>query len=111
MSAITSVDSRQRRTAQKLHHPQHRYATVGKTLGVLALLVVAVFDLFQSVIRPWHSRWGATEQEVSMLLPGDELVPPSDSLTRAVTIKAPASGVFPWLVQMGWERGGLYSYA
>lgn len=30
--------------------------------------------------------------------------------TRAVTINAPAAGVWPWLVQLGAGRGGMYSY-
>ena len=46
-----------------------------------------------------------------MSLPGDELVPqPRLENTRAITIQAPASAIWPWLVQMGQGRGGLYSY-
>jgi hypothetical protein len=46
-----------------------------------------------------------------MTLPGDEFVPhPELVSTRAITIQAPASAVWPWLVQMGQGRGGLYSY-
>jgi hypothetical protein len=62
-------------------------------------------------IRPWHRRWGATEEEVRMALPGDELVPdPGYEHTRAVTIHAPAEAVWPWLAQIGQGRGGFYSY-
>jgi hypothetical protein len=47
-----------------------------------------------------------------MCLPGDQLVSnPRLESTRAVTIRAPAAQVWPWLVQMGQGRGGLYSYA
>jgi hypothetical protein len=61
--------------------------------------------------RPWHMRWGATDDEVIKPLPGDELVPePVIQSTRAVTIDAPAYDVWPWLVQMGYGRGGFYSY-
>jgi len=46
-----------------------------------------------------------------MPMPGDELVPrPVVESTRAVTVRAPTSEVWPWLVQMGAGRGGLYSY-
>ena len=63
------------------------------------------------VLRPWHLRWGATSEEARMPMPGDELVPrPVVESTRAVTVRAPASEVWPWLVQMGAGRGGLYSY-
>jgi hypothetical protein len=46
-----------------------------------------------------------------MRLPGDELVgEPTVQTTEAVSIDAPAGSVWPWLVQMGQDRGGLYSY-
>ena len=55
--------------------------------------------------------WGATQQEQEMTLPGDELIPePADVITRAVTVRAPAGQVWRWLVQIGQDRGGLYSY-
>lgn len=63
------------------------------------------------VIRPWQFRWGATDDEVRRALPGDELSPhPASQATRALTINAPATEVWPWLVQMGQDRGGMYSY-
>lgn len=62
-------------------------------------------------IRPWHLRWGATDEEVNRHLVGDELAPsPKLKATHAITINAPASDVWPWLVQMGQTRGGFYSY-
>lgn len=62
-------------------------------------------------LRPWLLRWGATAQEAAGPLPGDELVPtPRLQSTRAVSISAPPSDVWPWLVQMGSGRGGMYSY-
>lgn len=62
-------------------------------------------------LRPWHRRWGATDTEIRMPLPGDEQVPdPGYQHTRAVTIHAPADQVWQWLVQVGQNRGGFYSY-
>lgn len=44
-------------------------------------------------------------------LPGDELLPaPTVVSTQAITINAPAESIWPWLVQLGKDRGGLYSY-
>ena len=64
------------------------------------------------VLTPWQRGWGATEQEMAMALPGDELTPPPvEQNTRAITIAAPPEEVWPWLVQMGADRGGFYSYA
>jgi hypothetical protein len=61
--------------------------------------------------RAWHLRWGATDEEARKRLPGDELVPrPVAEVTRALTINAPVKEIWPWMVQMGAGRGGLYSY-
>jgi hypothetical protein len=63
------------------------------------------------VVRPWHLRWGATAAEVSQRWPGDELVTrPVTRAVRAVTVAAPPGRVWPWLMQVGRDRGGFYSY-
>jgi hypothetical protein len=79
------------------------------TLGVIALFVYAV------AIRPWYLRWGATDAELERPMAGDELVKDSPhvnnrAITNAVTINARPTDVWPWLVQMGHGRGGMYSY-
>ena len=67
--------------------------------------------LYWFALRPWHIRWGATDDEVARDLPGDQIVPrPRNRSTRAITIRAPAEAVWPWLAQLGQGRGGLYSY-
>ena len=61
--------------------------------------------------RRWCLTWGARPDEVSRKLPGDELMTDPDIVaTRAVWIDAPASSIWPWLVQMGPGRGGAYTY-
>ena len=63
------------------------------------------------VFQPWQRRWGASDVEFEMDLPGDALTPgPVEQSTRAVTIDAPPTEVWPWLVQLGADRGGFYSY-
>jgi hypothetical protein len=63
------------------------------------------------LLRRQGLRWGATDQEVHKPLPGDEIVPhPMLETTHAVTVQASAGEMWPWLVQMGVGRGGLYSY-
>ena len=60
--------------------------------------------------RGWHLRWGATSAEATAPLPGDALVPRAQyRSTRAITIGAPPSRVWPWLVQVGCLRAGFYS--
>jgi hypothetical protein len=62
-------------------------------------------------IRPWHLRWGTTDEEINEPLPGDEIKPGAEvQVTHAITIDAPASTVWKWLVQIGQGRGGFYSY-
>ncbi len=86
---------------------RHRAAIVRRLMGLGALTAW----LYTLVWRPWSLRWGATDEEVERLLPGDELAPhPVWRCTRAVTINAPAEAVWPWLAQIGQGRGGFYSY-
>jgi hypothetical protein len=69
------------------------------------------FTLVTPILRPRRLRWGATDEETRRILPGDELVPtPRWQYTHAVTIHAPPEQVWPWLAQIGYGRGGLYSY-
>jgi hypothetical protein len=74
-------------------------------------LTVAGVAAYASVGRRWQLRWGATGAEVAARLPGDDLVAAPDLVaTRAITIRAAAVDVWPWLVQLGQNRGGFYSY-
>lgn len=78
-------------------------ATIG--LGGAAIAVV------ERLCRPWQQRWGATDEEVAQRLPGDErIAEPAVQTTRAVTVAAPPERVWPWIVQLGADRGGFYSY-
>lgn len=81
-------------------------------LGIFVLMIVSIALLFQPVIRPWYTRWGAVDAEVSASLPGDDLVTGSTiaQATRAIDIHAPAAAAWPWLLQIGQGRGGMYSY-
>lgn len=54
--------------------------------------------------------WGATADEIVGDLPGDDLVPePAESTTLGTTVAAPAATIWSWLVQIGQDRGGMYS--
>jgi hypothetical protein len=66
---------------------------------------------FTTLRRPILT-WGATRAEAGSRLPGDELLEEPDGVsTRAITIDAPTSDVWPWLAQMGPSpRGGAYTY-
>lgn len=61
--------------------------------------------------RRYYRNWGTTKEECQIRLPGDELIhQPAMRTTEGVTIDAPAGAVWPWLLQIGQDRGGLYSY-
>ncbi len=76
--------------------------------AVAAGLGSLAYPLF---FRRWCLTWGARPNEVSRKLPGDELLTePGIVSTRAVWVDAPASFIWPWLVQMGPGRGGAYTY-
>ncbi|HEY4633955.1 MAG TPA: alpha/beta hydrolase [Candidatus Limnocylindrales bacterium] len=63
------------------------------------------------LLRPWHLHWGATSDEMSSTMPGDELVHHAHlEATRAIAIAAPPEDVWPWIVQIGFRRAGFYSY-
>lgn len=80
-------------------------------LGAL-MAVIGIAGIYRAELKPRMYRWGAERQEVLAALPGDELVR-SDAprSTRAVTIDAPVASVWPWLAQIGEDRGGFYSYS
>jgi hypothetical protein len=62
-------------------------------------------------LRSWHMRWGATDDEVSAPMPGDDVVPKAQfNATRAITISASTADVWPWIVQLGYGRAGFYTY-
>jgi len=76
------------------------------TIAVVTLALVYWFP-----VRRWFGRWGTTADELTRRMPGDAILAnPTHSATHAITIDAPAEDVWPWLVQMGYRRGGLYSY-
>jgi hypothetical protein len=79
-------------------------------VGTVAASAAAALLVYLRRIRPWHSRWGATDAEVNRPLPGDELIPDAASTTRAISIEAAPEQVWPWLLQIGYGRAGWYSY-
>ena len=86
-----------------------RAATLLRETGEVAL--AAPIFAAAPLIRCWHLRWGATDEEVSAPMPGDEIVStPSFCATRAITIAAPPEVVWRWIVQAGFGRAGFYSY-
>ena len=98
--------------------PRHRYPrscdtedmTSGRRLALGAVAAAAAMAATIAVRRA-SLRWGASDEELRMPLPGDDFLPAPDlQATRAITISAPMSHVWPWVAQLGQNRGGFYTY-
>ncbi len=81
--------------------------TTRTSLRIAAAAAVAGAALLYGLGR----RWGATHEEVHRELPGDDIVEHTSGVTmHAITIQASPEDVWPWIVQMGYHRGGWYTY-
>jgi hypothetical protein len=72
------------------------------------LIFGALCALFVTVLHPWFMNWGSTSAERASVLPGDTAAPEA-YFTRAITIEAPPSAVWPWLMAIGQDRAGFLS--
>jgi hypothetical protein len=80
-------------------------------LAALAGAALGAERLYRRHLREPVLNWGATPEEASRRMPGDDLLDPADIVaTRAIEVDAPPSAIWPWLVQMGPGRGGAYTY-
>ena len=78
----------------------------GRVAAALTLAAVYWF-----AVRRWMAQWGSTPEERARVMQGDAVIPhPTRVETQAVTVDAPLADIWPWLVQIGSQRGGLYSY-
>jgi hypothetical protein len=85
-------------------------AMAKKFLAVLALLGL-LLGIYCFAIRPGQLRWGATPEELARPLPGDQLVADSSlCATRAVMIAGRPEDIWPWIIQIGYDRAGFYGY-
>lgn len=88
-----------------------RALRAGRLPGAGALAVLGGAAVYGRWLRPWLRRWGATDAEAEAALPGDELCPAAPFRhTHVVQIDAGAEAVWPWIAQIGQDRGGFYSY-
>jgi hypothetical protein len=94
-----------RQTAQVRGWRLGRWLAESAACGLVAYVAVA------TALLPWHRTWGTTPHERWVDLPGDPIVrDQSCELMHAVAIDAPPDDVWPWVVQVGQDRAGFYSY-
>ncbi|MEU5878672.1 SRPBCC family protein [Spirillospora sp. NPDC047279] len=80
-------------------------------IGYRAIVPALAAGGYVVLVRPRLLRWGATDEEAARVYPGDDLVSEATAQsTMAVTLPAPPERVWPWLVQMGHDRAGWYSW-
>jgi hypothetical protein len=90
-----------------------RRATIALSLNILSwiLYLLVVLALYFACIRDLQMTWGATSEDIDRPMMGDALlVAPEMNATRAIEIKAPPAQIWPWIVQMGYKRGGFYGF-
>ena len=76
----------------------------------VAVIGLAAATAAYAAVHRLGATYGSTKQERRTRLPGDDIVRgPQFTVTHAVTIDVPSEHVWPWLVQMGWHRGGWYT--
>jgi hypothetical protein len=75
------------------------------------VVVLACAVVYWFPVRRWMSRWGSTPSDLRRVMAGDALLGNATySGTLSVSVNAPREDIWPWLVQLGYQRGGLYSY-
>lgn len=83
----------------------------GSKMWRVPLGAAALVAFYGALVRPRLLTWGATRDEATRTYPGDRLVPDADGCsTMAATLPGPPEEVWPWLVQMGTDRAGWYSW-
>jgi hypothetical protein len=87
-----------------------RHPAVARTVTALSLILLT-YVAAAIVMRPVFVQWGTTDADRAIALPGDLPGDAGYRLDHAITIKAPADSVWRWLVQIGQDRGGFYSYS
>jgi hypothetical protein len=86
-------------------------ATPGDLAEGLTGAAIITLALMTPFLRRAREHWGLNARDARRVYPGDDLVhAPRWLWTHAVEIDAPASAVWPWVAQVGADRGGFYSY-
>lgn len=81
-----------------------------KSILIIIFIIIVQLSIYHFFLRPIITTWGASEKEIFMKMAGDDKTLIITS-TRAISINAPRSEVWKWLIQLGADRGGFYSYS
>lgn len=85
--------------------------TTASKLFLGGAAIAGALGVYEYVLKPRMFCWGATPEECSRTWPGDEFTPHTSGIcTRAITIRATPEQIWPWIMQIGQDRAGYYSY-
>lgn len=80
------------------------------TMFYITIIFTGLILTYLFIIRPWHLKWGATKEEQTLDLPGDNNVQrPDFNATRGITINSTPELIWKWIIQIGSRRAGWYS--
>lgn len=80
-----------------------------KSLLIILFIIILELPIYNFFIKPAITTWGATKQEATMRMLGDNNAQTIIS-TRAITINTFKTNTWKWLNQLGADRNGFYSY-
>ncbi|MGY1786558.1 hypothetical protein [Geodermatophilus sp. SYSU D00698] len=96
--------------SSRVRPPSYRDTAADLPRQIANVVVDLPLCLLAPLVRRRHRTWGARPEEVAAAMPGDDLLPRAQYVaTRAITVDAPPEEVWPWLVQVGYRRGGWYA--
>jgi hypothetical protein len=82
-----------------------------KFLKILGWALLTLLIIYVSILRGFLMHWGSTSEERRRIYPGDSIViHPATVTTIAITVNNSPSAIWPWIAQMGLNKGGFYSY-
>lgn len=80
-----------------------------KSVLITIFIFLLQMAIYGTSLRPFITTWGATTEELRMPMKGDSQNLIIDS-TRTILINAPQATTWKWLMQLGADRGGFFSY-
>ena len=111
-AAIAAVLARTHEAPTGDAAPPRKPRRLLRGMGAAASIACVAWLSLLVLARPWYQRWGSTADELLRPLPGDEAgAAPNFQIQHAVAIRARPEEIWPWLAQLGHDRGGFYSYS
>jgi hypothetical protein len=96
----------------KAAHSGRRSHRARRLFGIVVSWLLIIYVALVVALRQWNVQWGTTVADRATTLPGDQVVPVARyRIDHGITINAPVTDVWPWVIQIGQDRGGFYSYS